>query len=489
MERDTCECTENRTGLRCPARASWLVGVGSRVSDRQLACGRHLHRICRAMLGADLPHHVTLTITPAKLKAPRNATALRVRKSKGALVAEKKTKRRRRLIAAGVIAAIAAAGVGVIAANKANAAAPDATATTQLHARADSGFGGNTWANDALKRISTVTETGPDATLTDCGASAAACFTYTGTISDTGTAFAITGATSPGALAVPIAGTPSAAVAGSATVTFHSSSSAPDASLVPASLAGAGNAEQSTTNWVEQFFPGGTTFGAGPNLPKWSWDYHDTRNCQHWVDAYNVSQADSGDITGADNCVTSVAPVGNQTVVVGTPASVQVVGSTTSSDQALSYTAAGLPDGLTVSPSTGLISGTPQADAASGTASVTVKDFGGVAASTTIHYGVQAAPTVTSVILSHGHVVAGTLNNTRAEVAWTATPAAASYRVVINGPNFNFRTNVVHVTQAFYAGLASGHTYTVYITALDIHGNQVSATGHVTFVTTHVPAA
>lgn len=62
---DTCECTEKNTGLSCPAQASWVVGVGNRVIDRQYACGRHLHQVCRAMIQADLPHHTTLTITPA----------------------------------------------------------------------------------------------------------------------------------------------------------------------------------------------------------------------------------------------------------------------------------------------------------------------------------------------------------------------------------------------------------------------------------------
>lgn len=59
-----CECTEN-TGLVCRARAAWLVGIGSRVIDRQYACGRHLHRTCRAMLGAEKPRTAALTITPA----------------------------------------------------------------------------------------------------------------------------------------------------------------------------------------------------------------------------------------------------------------------------------------------------------------------------------------------------------------------------------------------------------------------------------------
>jgi hypothetical protein len=86
------------------------------------------------------------------------------------------------------------------------------------------------------------------------------------------------------------------------------------------------------------------------------------------------------------------------------------------------------------------------------------------------------------VVLSHGHVVS--VNNNRAELAWTATPAAAEYKVVINGPNFNMRTNVITATTAFYTGLEAGHTYAVYVTPLDARGNAVGSTGVINFVTT-----
>ena len=99
---------------------------------------------------------------------------------------------------------------------------------------------------------------------------------------------------------------------------------------------------------------------------------------------------------------------------------------------------------------------------------------------TAFTYG--GAPVEATVVLSHGHVVS--VNNNRAEVAWTATPAAAEYKVVINGPNFNNRTNVITATTAYYSGLEAGHTYAVYVTPLDANGNAVGSTGVVTFVTT-----
>ena len=92
------------------------------------------------------------------------------------------------------------------------------------------------------------------------------------------------------------------------------------------------------------------------------------------------------------------------------------------------------------------------------------------------------APVEAMVTLSGGRVVS--VNNNRAELSWTATPPAAEYKVVINGPNFDNRTNVITATTAYYSGLEAGHTYAVYVTPLDANGNVVGSTGHITFVTT-----
>lgn len=92
------------------------------------------------------------------------------------------------------------------------------------------------------------------------------------------------------------------------------------------------------------------------------------------------------------------------------------------------------------------------------------------------------APVEAEVTLSHGHVVS--VNNNRAEVAWTATPGAAKYKLVINGPNFDNRTNVITATTAFYSGLEAGHSYSVAVTPLDANGNPVGSTGDINFVTT-----
>ncbi|HMC70819.1 MAG TPA: putative Ig domain-containing protein, partial [Mycobacteriales bacterium] len=71
---------------------------------------------------------------------------------------------------------------------------------------------------------------------------------------------------------------------------------------------------------------------------------------------------------GGGNTVTVTNP-GNRTGTVGTATSLQIQASDSSSGATLSYAASGLPTGLSINSSTGLISGTPSA---AGTFSVTV---------------------------------------------------------------------------------------------------------------------
>lgn len=61
---------------------------------------------------------------------------------------------------------------------------------------------------------------------------------------------------------------------------------------------------------------------------------------------------------------------GTQTGTVGTAASLQVTATDLASGQSLTYSASGLPAGLSINSATGLISGTPTT---TGTSSVTVK--------------------------------------------------------------------------------------------------------------------
>ena len=95
----------------------------------------------------------------------------------------------------------------------------------------------------------------------------------------------------------------------------------------------------------------------------------------------------SGSSTG--NTVTVTNP-GNQTTTVNTAASLQIKASDSASGQTLTYSATGLPAGLSISSSTGLISGTPTA---TGTSNVTVtaKDTTGASGSTSFTWTVSGS--------------------------------------------------------------------------------------------------
>ena len=89
------------------------------------------------------------------------------------------------------------------------------------------------------------------------------------------------------------------------------------------------------------------------------------------------------------NTVTVTNP-GSQTGTVGTAASLQISATDSASGQTLTYSAAGLPAGLSISSSTGLISGTPTT-AATSTVTVTATDTTGASGSATFTWTVNAA--------------------------------------------------------------------------------------------------
>jgi subtilase family serine protease len=91
------------------------------------------------------------------------------------------------------------------------------------------------------------------------------------------------------------------------------------------------------------------------------------------------------------NTVTVTSP-GNQSTAVGTAVSLQVKASDSASGQTLTYTANGLPAGLSINASSGLITGTPTT---AGTSSVTVTatDTTGASGSATFSWTVNSAGT------------------------------------------------------------------------------------------------
>jgi hypothetical protein len=93
--------------------------------------------------------------------------------------------------------------------------------------------------------------------------------------------------------------------------------------------------------------------------------------------------------SGASNTVTVTKP-GNQTGTVGTAASLQISATDSASGQTLTYTASGLPAGLSISSTTGLISGTPTT-AGTSTVTVTATDTTGASGSASFTWTINAA--------------------------------------------------------------------------------------------------
>jgi O-glycosyl hydrolase len=91
--------------------------------------------------------------------------------------------------------------------------------------------------------------------------------------------------------------------------------------------------------------------------------------------------------TGTGNTVTVTSP-GNQAGTTGTAASLQIHAADSAAGQTLSYAASGLPAGLSISSSTGLISGTPTT-AGAATVTVTAKDSTGASGSATFTWTIS----------------------------------------------------------------------------------------------------
>ena len=191
--------------------------------------------------------------------------------------------------------------------------------------------------------------------------------------------------------------------------------------------------------------------------------------------ASTVTCTPAGGSTG--NTVTVTNP-GTQTTTVGTAVSRQIAATDSASGQTLSFTATGLPAGLSIS-SSGLISGTPTT---AGTSSVTVtaKDGTGASGSATFTWTVTAAATqsikTTATSLSVNQSGSGTVGVSlavapSANVTVTTTRTSGNTGLSVSGggtltftpANFATAQNVTFAADASSTGSA---TFTLSATGI-----------------------
>jgi hypothetical protein len=146
------------------------------------------------------------------------------------------------------------------------------------------------------------------------------------------------------------------------------------------------------------------------------------------------------------NTVTVTNP-GNQTGTVGTAVSLQIHATDSASGQTLTYTATGLPAGLSINSSTGLISGTPTT---AGTSSVTVtaKDTTNASGSASFTWTINSSGgcTASQLLRNPGFESGNTI--------WSSTPAVIGQ----NGP---FEPAHTGTWDAWLDGYGTTHTDTI----------------------------
>ncbi|MFD7014880.1 putative Ig domain-containing protein [Streptomyces sp. NPDC059928] len=192
--------------------------------------------------------------------------------------------------------------------------------------------------------------------------------------------------------------------------------------------------------WLNPGTAGGAanvTMGTGTFAEQASWS-NDTNACA--ISHPIVGGGSTG------NTVTVTNP-GAQSTTVNTAVSLKVNASDSASGQTLTYSATGLPAGLSINSSTGLISGTVTT-VGNSSVSVTAKDSTGASGSTSFGWTVSTAGTGG---VTNGGFETGSLSGWTASGSATASSAAAhsgSYGAMIGSAN---PTNTSSIAQTFTA--------------------------------------
>ena len=218
--------------------------------------------------------------------------------------------------------------------------------------------------------------------------------------------------------------------------------------------------------WISPGSPGGAadvTMGTGSYSMQSTWS-NDTNSCA-------ISHAVVTGAGSTGNTVT-VANPGTQSGEVGTPVSRQVQASDSASGQTLTFTATGLPAGLSINSGTGLITGTPTT-ASTSNVTVTATDTTGAKGSASFSWTIS--PSGNTVTVSNPGSQSSLVNssvNLQIQASDSASGQSLTYGAtgLPVGLAINPSTGVISGTTS-----STASTYNVKVTATDTSGAAGSA--------------
>ncbi len=173
----------------------------------------------------------------------------------------------------------------------------------------------------------------------------------------------------------------------------------------------------------------------------------------------------------AGNTVTVTNP-GSQTGTVGTAASLQINATDSASGQTLTYSATGLPAGLSISSTTGLISGTPTT-AGSNSVTVTAKDTTGASGSASFTWTINSATGNTVTVTNPGSQT-GTVG-TAASLQINATDSASGQTLTYSATGLPAGLSISSTTGLISGTPTTAGSNSVTVTAKDTTGASGSA--------------
>jgi len=169
---------------------------------------------------------------------------------------------------------------------------------------------------------------------------------------------------------------------------------------------------------------------------------------------------------------------GSQTGTVGTAASLQIAATDSASGQTLTYSATGLPAGLSISSSTGLISGTPTT-AGSNSVTVTAKDTTGATGSASFTWTINSSTTGNTVTVTNPGSQTGTVG-TAASLQISATDSASGQTLTYSATGLPAGLSISSTTGLITGTPTTAAANSVTVTAKDTTG----ATGSASFTWT-----